>query len=153
MKNTVKIFQGISRILLFVVGLALLSGALVFTGVHMANKNVIKTEVSGIIVRGDEGFKEVNYTFEGIEHQVRPLDTYFRKLGTIDDKIKVYVDNNRPGRAFLTYHGDGLMRTAGILAGWGLLLLIILLGERQLMGRMRKLEELADKEENGTTLS
>ena len=77
MKNTVKIFQGISRILLFVVGLALLSGALVFTGVHMANKSVIKTEASGVIVRGDEGFKEVKYTFEGVEHQVRPLDTYF----------------------------------------------------------------------------
>ena len=51
MKNTVKILQGISRILLLVVGLALISGSL-FTGVHMANKNVTKTETQGVIVRG-----------------------------------------------------------------------------------------------------
>ncbi|MBD5824303.1 MULTISPECIES: hypothetical protein [Lactococcus] len=150
MKNTVKILQGISRILLLVVGLALISGSLFFTGVHMANKNVTKTETQGVIVRGDEALKEVNYTFEGVSHQVRPLDTYFRNLGTVDTKIKIYVDNEHPERIFLTYRGDGLMRTAGILAGWGLLLLVILLGERQLMSRMKKLEQLAEEEEKET---
>lgn len=146
MKNTVKILQGISRILLLVVGLALISGGLFFSGVHIVNKNLQKTETTGVIVRGDEAFKEVSYTFEGVERQVRPLDTYFRNLGTVGSEIKIYVEHKYPERIFLTYRGEGMLRTAGVIAGWGLLLLVILLGERQLMSRMKKLEELSAEE-------
>ena len=144
MKKVISILQSISRLLLLVVGIALIAGSLFFTGVHMANKNLEKQETTGIIVRGDDGLKEVSYQFDGKELRARPLDTYFRSLGNINDKLTVYVEVEHPERIFITYHGDNLMSIMGFMAGWGLLLLIILLGERQLMKRMKNLEQIEE---------
>lgn len=148
MEKTIKVIQAVSRLLLIIVGTLLIAGALFFTGVHMANKNLEKTETSGIIIKGDEGLHEVSYEFDGKNFQQRPLDTYLRDLGTVGEKVEIFVVNDHPERIFSSYHGDELMRTSGIMAGWGLLLLILFFGERQLMKRMKTLEKLADEDED-----
>ncbi|MFC4652335.1 hypothetical protein ACFO26_05375 [Lactococcus nasutitermitis] len=143
MKKTVTIFQQILRIIMLIVALAMLGSAIFLTGVHMANKNLEKTPVQAKIVYGDDlrSFHEARYTFDGKKHQVRPLDAYFHKLGNEGETITVYVANKYPERVFITPKGNELIQTAAFMGGWSLLLLIILLGERQLLNRMKRIEE------------
>ncbi|GBG97110.1 DUF3592 domain-containing protein [Lactococcus termiticola] len=151
MKKTVKIIQVIIRLVMLIVGIGLLASSIFLTGVHIANKNLEKSPTQGLIVRGDDirSVHEVRYSFEGKNYERRPLDAYFRSLGQEGEKLTVYVANKYPERVFLSRTADGLLSTAGFMAGWGILLLVILLGEHQLMSRIKLLEEKTGKEEEG----
>ena len=148
MNKIVAVLQRILRLIMLVVAILMLGAGIFLIGVHMANKNLPKTAVTGQIVAGDDlrAIHEVRYQWEGKTIERRPLDIYFRKLGNIGDKMTVYVANDHPYRVFTSQRGDDLVRTAGFMGGWSLLLFIILLGERQLMTRMDTLEELVEEE-------
>lgn len=133
---------------MLIVATAMVVGAISLTGIHIANKNIEKTAVSGQIIYGDDlrAVHEVRYEWQGKTMERRPLDVYFRQLGDVGDKVTVYVENAHPERIFVSRTGDDLMSSAAFMGGWGLLLFIILLGERQLMSRMKRLEALGEKE-------
>ena len=122
MNKIVGIVERILRIIMFVVAVAMLGGALFLLGLH-----------------------EVTYSFEGKEHQKRPLDVYFRKLGDDGKKITVYVAKDHPTRIFISKTGRPLIDSAGLIGGWSLVLLLILFGEHQLLRRMKMLEENSEK--------
>jgi len=147
MNKIVSIVERILRIIMFVVAVAMLGGALFLLGLHQTNKNLEKTAVSGRIVYGTEvkAIHEVSYVFEGKEYQKRPLDVYFRKLGSAGEKIKVYVAKDHPTRVFISKTGRPLIDSAGLIGGWSLVLLLILFGEHQLLRRMKMLEENSEK--------
>ncbi|CAM3032196.1 hypothetical protein GHI93_02305 [Lactococcus hircilactis] len=144
MKKIVPIIERIIRIVMLVVAAALLASSISFIGIHMANKNLEKTKTSAVIIEGDDlrAIHEVSFEWKGQTIRRRPLDVYFSKLGDAGEKIDVYVVNKYPDRVFLDQDGHGLIRTAELMGGWGLLLLIILLGERQLLNRINRLEKL-----------
>jgi hypothetical protein len=148
MSKFITIFQRILRVIMFIVAAAMLVGAISLTGIHLANKNIEKTPVSGQIIYGDDlrSVHEVRYEWQGKTLERRPLDVYFRKLGDVGDKVTIYVENAHPERIFLSRQGNDLMSSAAFMGGWSLLLFVILLGERQLMSRMKRLEELEQKE-------
>ncbi|PCS01021.1 hypothetical protein [Lactococcus fujiensis] len=133
---------------MLVVAAALLAASISLTGIHMTNKNIEKTKISAVIVQGDDlkSLHEVRYEWNGKIVERRPLDVYFRKLGDIGDRVNVYVANDYPDRVFMSRHGDDLISSAEFMGGWGLLLLIILIGERQLLTRINKLEKLQTKD-------
>lgn len=147
MNKIVGIVERILRIIMFVVAVAMLGGALFLLGLHQTNKNLEKIPVSGKIVYGTEvkAIHEVTYSFEGKEHQKRPLDIYFRKLGDDGKKITVYVAKDHPTRIFISKTGRPLIDSAGLIGGWSLVLLLILFGEHQLLRRMKMLEENSEK--------
>ena len=147
MNKIVTIFQRILRIVMLVVAVAMLGGAIFLIGVHQANKNLEKTAVSGKIIYGRDvkGIHEVSYYFEGEKYQKRPLDVYFRKLGDEGKEITVYIVNAHPTRIFISYTGQALIDSAGLMGGWSLILLLILFGEQQLLRRMKILEENSKK--------
>ncbi|MCL2858761.1 MAG: hypothetical protein FWF42_03625 [Streptococcaceae bacterium] len=148
MQRTSKIIQVIIRVVMLIVAIGMIVVAGTMTGLHMANKNIEKTTLTGKIVTGDEGLREVQYNFQDKKLQNRPLDTYFRSLGSVGDSITVYVENSHPERIFISNHGDSLLETAGFMVGWGLLLGVILIGERQLMTRIKVLEAKVEESES-----
>ena len=137
MNKIVGIVERILRIIMFVVAVAMLGGALFLEKIPVSGKIVYGTEVKAI--------HEVTYSFEGKEHQKRPLDVYFRKLGDDGKKITVYVAKDHPTRIFISKTGRPLIDSAGLIGGWSLVLLLILFGEHQLLRRMKMLEENSEK--------
>lgn len=150
MNKTVQILQRVLRLIMLVVAIAMLAAAIFLTGVHMANKNLEKVAVTGQIVQGRDvqSIHEVKYSFQGQVHSRRPLDSYFRSLGQVGDKLQVYVSVKYPERVFVTRQGDGFMDTAGFMAGWGILLGVILLGEYQLSSRIKRLEDNISRQQS-----
>lgn len=146
MNKLITLLQRILRIIMFIVAVAMLGGALFLIGLHQANKNLEKTPITAQIVYGDDlkSVHEVSYQFEGKKYVRRPLDVYFRKLGSKGEKVTVYVVNDRPSRVFLTKSGKGLIDSAGLFGGWSLVLFLILFGEYQLMRRMKMLEKVIE---------
>lgn len=147
MKKIIPLIERIVRLIMLIVAVALIASAISQIGVHMANKNLEKTKTTATIIQGDDFrfIHEVEFEWDGKTIERRPLDVYFSKLGDSGDKVSVYVVDKYPNRVFLTPNGDGLIHTASIMGGWGILLLVILLGERQLLNRINKLEKI-DKE-------
>ena len=149
MKKLIPLLERILRIIMLVVAAALLAAAISLTGAHMANKNLEKTKITGTIVPGESvrSIHAVRYEWHGETLVKRPIDVYFHKLGDTGDKITVYVANAHPERLFTTERGDALITTAGFMGGWGLLLLVILIAERQLLTRIQRLEKLEQEQE------
>lgn len=148
MNKLITILQRILRIIMLIVALALLGSGLFLIGVHTANKNSEKTSITGTIVYGDDlrSVHEVRYKWHGKTIERRPLDVYFHKLGDVGDKIPIYVENAHPTRIFVSPKGNDLINSAAFMSGWGLLLIIILIGEHQMMSRIRHLEKLEQEQ-------
>lgn len=142
MQKIVFIFQRFIRLVMLIVAVVMLGFSATFVGIHMANRNLAKTEITATVVKTDT-YKRVKFDWKGQAEKRRPLDSIFKDLGPVNSKIQVFVTNKYPDRVFISEDASAMLYMAGFMAGWSLLLFIILIGEYQLMSRIKKLEETA----------
>lgn len=127
--------------------IVLVSISLIVAGIYnlknyFQDRAAEKTQVTALIVKDldDPDDQLLKFEFNGKTYYGDPADKILHNYGKLGDKVKIYVQTNRPQRVFMLSTARGEATVGTLLLGWGILLALIVWAERrilQILGRAK----------------